>query len=76
MASRLHWEGAFRYTVRAAYFDWSRRLALLITNQGGRSDWPAYSGEIFMADHITVGGFRAGGFSVRVRVPIQCNAKY
>ncbi|KAL4064166.1 hypothetical protein V8B97DRAFT_1988871 [Scleroderma yunnanense] len=34
---------------------------------GSGSDWLAYSGEIFMASHITVGGFRAGGFSVRVR---------
>lgn len=32
---------------------------------GEGSDWLAYSGEVFIADHITVGGFRAGGFSVR-----------
>lgn len=32
---------------------------------GEGSDWLAYSGEVFIADHITLGGFRAGGFSVR-----------
>ncbi|KAI6124130.1 hypothetical protein EV401DRAFT_2228217 [Pisolithus croceorrhizus] len=32
---------------------------------GEGSDWLAYSGEVFIANHITLGGFRAGGFSVR-----------
>ncbi|KIJ17626.1 hypothetical protein PAXINDRAFT_167632 [Paxillus involutus ATCC 200175] len=27
--------------------------------------WTAFSGEIFIGNHITIGGFRAGGFSVR-----------
>ncbi|KAI6008999.1 hypothetical protein BKA83DRAFT_4426801 [Pisolithus microcarpus] len=39
---------------------------------GEGSDWLAYSGEVFIADHITLGGFRAGGFSeTRMVVPIQ-----
>lgn len=32
---------------------------------GKGPDWLAYSGEVFIADHIILGGFRAGGFSVR-----------
>ncbi|KAF9242652.1 hypothetical protein BU15DRAFT_86833 [Melanogaster broomeanus] len=32
---------------------------------GDGPEWVAFSGEIFIGDHITIGGFRAGGFSVR-----------
>ncbi|KAH7885431.1 hypothetical protein F5I97DRAFT_2033493 [Phlebopus sp. FC_14] len=32
---------------------------------GDGPDLVAFSGEIFIGDHITIGGFRAGGFSVR-----------
>lgn len=34
--------------------------------KGIGTDWAAFSGDIFIGDEITVGGFRASGFSVRV----------
>ncbi|KAF8555747.1 hypothetical protein OG21DRAFT_1483672 [Imleria badia] len=34
-------------------------------NSGNGPDWQAFSGDIFISDEVTVGGFRASGFSVR-----------
>ncbi|KAN0087511.1 hypothetical protein V8E55_006132 [Tylopilus felleus] len=34
-------------------------------NTGSGTDWEAFSGDIFISDEVTVGGFRASGFSVR-----------
>ncbi|KAH0831996.1 hypothetical protein J3R83DRAFT_12899 [Lanmaoa asiatica] len=36
-------------------------------NAGIGADWAAFSGDIFISDEVTVGGFRASGFSVRSR---------
>jgi len=34
-------------------------------NAGIGTEWAAFSGDIFISDEVTVGGFRASGFSVR-----------
>lgn len=34
--------------------------------KGIGADWTAFSGDIFISDEITIGGFRASGLSVRV----------
>lgn len=34
--------------------------------KGIGTDWAAFSGDIFISDEVTIGGFRASGLSVRV----------
>lgn len=40
--------------------------------KGVGAGWTAFSGDIFISDEVTIGGFRASGFSVRVWSSTLC----
>lgn len=57
-------EGAFRDAVCVE----TSSLVCCTDNdmKGAGSGWVSFSGHIFISDDVTIGGFRASGFSVRV----------